>query len=219
MGQTESLNAAFDAVGPGEPDSSPPVQPAEHNPADVFKDLAALRKASLITVKRRVVLPAIKVIDKPSPSLYFRVNPDPEMQLDCTLVVDEEGARKKFYFITPSMRSHPRLAARLRPYTLRVVISQSGVIMLWPVPITKGGRDLPVWQSYRKAAEMAQTEWISMVWSDEHRDYIITSAEGEIPEPVWPERTLSEFLIEGFADAVIDNEEHPYVRKVRGLVD
>jgi hypothetical protein len=79
------LNPALDSAGLGEqssPANPPTDQPTEHNPADIFKDLAALRKASVVTIKRRQVFPAIKIIDKPASNLHFRCNPDPEMQLE-----------------------------------------------------------------------------------------------------------------------------------------
>ena len=192
--------------------------PAEPNPTDIFKDLAALRKASVVTVKRRQVFPAIKVIDKPASNLHFRVNPDPEMMLECTLVVDNEGGGKKFYFITPSMRSHLKVSARLRRYVLKVICTHpGGLLMLWPVPMLGPGRDFPVWRSYDKAAKMAETEWVSMVWSQDHRDYIIEPAEGELPEPDYGQRSLTEMLMEGFSDCVVDNDEHPFIRRIRGL--
>jgi hypothetical protein len=78
----QSLKPAFHAVGPGEqpaPVNPPADQPAAHNPADIFKDLEALRKASVVTIKRRQVFPAIKIIDKPASNLHFRCHPDPEL--------------------------------------------------------------------------------------------------------------------------------------------
>jgi hypothetical protein len=139
MGKTE-------LTGPGEqpsPVTPPADQPAEHNPADVFKDLAALRKASVVTVKRRRVFPAIKVIDKPAPNLHFRCNPDPEMMLECTLVVDDVGGGKKFFFITPSMRSHLKVSVRLRHYILRVICTHPGGLLMLARPDTRNGSRFP----------------------------------------------------------------------------
>jgi hypothetical protein len=213
--QIEQVNQGFYSSEPAEQTKQ---VPAETNPTDIFKDLGALRKASVVTVKRRQVFPAIKVIDKPASNLHFRVNPDPEMMLQCTLVVDDEGGGKKFYFIAPSLRSHPKVSVRLRNYVLRVICTYpGGLLMLWPVPMLGTGRDFPVWRSYDKAAKMAETEWVSMVWSSDHRDYIIERAEGELPEPDYGQRSLTEMLMEGFSDCVADNEEHPFMRRVRGL--
>jgi hypothetical protein len=65
---------------------------------------------------------------------------------------------------------------------------------------------------------MAEDEWMSMVWSNDHRDYIIEPAEGdELPEPNYGQRSLTEMLMEGFSDCVVDNDEHPFVRRLRGL--
>jgi hypothetical protein len=114
---------------------------------------------------------------------------------------------------------HIKMSVRLRHFTLMVLsMWPGGVLLLWPVP-AKTERDFPVWEASRKAAEMAKTDWVQMVWSEVHRDYIIESAEGEIPEPVWPACTMTDLLIQGFADRVIDSEEHPYVRRLRGLAN
>jgi hypothetical protein len=64
---------------------------------------------------------------------------------------------------------------------------------------------------------MAETEWVSMVWSNDHRDYIIEPAEGELPQPDYGQRLFSEMLMEGFADGVVDNDEHAFMLRVRGL--
>ena len=53
-----------------------------------------------------------------------------------------------------------------------------------------------------------------------HRsDYQIETAEGIDHEPVWPDETFEELLKRGFDGKVIDNEDHPYVRRLRGILD
>ena len=39
-------------------------------------------------------------------------------------------------------------------------------------------------------------------------------------QPIWPaDLTLRNSMRLGFADKTIDNEDHPYVRQLRGLTD
>ena len=85
----------------------------EHNPNSVFDDLGALRKASKLTIQRKTVMVNV-VVDKPANNCYFRVHPDWELD-DATVVRDAEGSSRAFYFVVPAMRSHPKLAPRLRP--------------------------------------------------------------------------------------------------------
>ena len=47
--------------------------------------------------------------------------------------------------------------------------------------------------------------------------YRIYTAEGQLSEPVWPDKSLTELLKLGFKDKVINSAEHPVIRKLRGL--
>jgi hypothetical protein len=191
----------------------------ERNPTDIFDDLQALRKKSVLTVQRRTVLINIPV-DKPPNNVFFRTSPDPEMILDnVTVIRDVEGARKTTYFLAPEMRDHPKLAPRLRAVTLMVTYTwPAGGILLWPVP-GPSDRDFPAWRSAREAAALAQTRWVQMVWNDSRGDYDVETAENIDKEPIFPDTTMSSILKIAFADRVIDNDEHPYVRRLRGILD
>jgi hypothetical protein len=190
---------------------------AEGNPSSVFDDLASLRKASKLTVQRKAVLVNVAV-DKPANNVYFRCHRD--LMLDDTTVLrDNEGTSRAFYFVVPSMRTHPKLAPRLRKVTLVLTCSwPSGNILIWPVPILTE-REFPVWKSARAAYELALDQWVQMVWAEDRNDYLIETAEGIDHEPAWPEKDFEELLKLGFDGKVIDSEEHPYVRRLRGLVD
>lgn len=191
---------------------------AQPNPTSIFDDLHTLRKQSKLTVVRKTVLVNVAV-ERPASNVYFRVNPDPEMQLDATVLVDSEGAKKVIYFVPPAMRSHPKLAPRLRQVTIAVVTTwPAGNILLWPVPIL-GDSTLAAWRSARVAFELAQNKWTQMVWKTERADYDVEPAENIDKDPTWPNKTFQELLKIGFSDKVTDNEDHPYVRRLRGILD
>jgi hypothetical protein len=207
---------------PQPPATDPPAP--EKNPVDVFKDIDALRKKTVVTAKRRVLPPPVRVIHKPHPNVMFRVSPDENMKLECNLVVDgggESGANRTYYFVHPDMRWNPRLAPRMRPYTIRVLITQGGQFMLWPIPIVQKGKSnaVKVWESYNRAVALAETKWVSMVWNDDARDFNIEFAEDDsmLPPPAEIVRTLTEMLMEGFAGCVIDSEDHEFMLQLRGL--
>jgi predicted transposase YbfD/YdcC len=61
--------------------------------------------------------------------------------------------------------------------------------------------------------------WIPRSLRDSRGDYDVETAENIDKEPIWPDKTMSEMLKIAFADRVIDNEEHPYVRRLRGILD
>jgi len=194
-------------------------EPGERDPTNIFDDLASLRKQSKLTVQRKSVLVNVP-IDKPANNVYFRVNPDPEMQLDdSTVLRDNSGTKRSVYYVVPAMRSHPKLEQRLRRVTIALLyIWPGGTIQLWPVPIV-GDSTLPSWKSQRAAFELAQKSWTQIVWNDERSDYDVEIAEAIEKEPVWPDKSMGELLKLAFADKVIDNEDHPYVRQLRGVFD
>ena len=46
--------------------------------------------------------------------------------------------------------------------------------------------------------------------------YEIFAAIGTIPDPVWPESPFNELLRIAFRDRIIDDPEHPVVKRLRG---
>jgi hypothetical protein len=46
--------------------------------------------------------------------------------------------------------------------------------------------------------------------------YRVFVAEGHIPEPKWPDKTIEELLEVAFRDRVVKSMDHPIVRKYLG---
>jgi hypothetical protein len=155
--------------------------------------------------------------------VWFQVSPDENMKLPCNLIADgggDEGSKKTFYFITPNMRWHPKLASRVRPHVMRVIITTGGRFMLWPVPVIQKGKGgaVRVWETYNRAADLAEKRWVQMQYSDEIGDYIIDKPEGELPPPAKIERTMNAMLKEGLDGCIINSEEHEFMLQLRGIV-
>jgi hypothetical protein len=185
------------------------------DPSAIFNDLAALREASKLTVKRKTVLVNVTV-DKPPSNVHFRTHPTLKLE-NATVIKDEDGTRKKFYFIVPDMRGHPKLGPRLRPVTIMLTCMWPGNgFLLWPVPEKD---DFKAWKSEKAAAEKAQSFWTNLVWNPEKADFDVETAEQINIEPTWPKDTFEQLLKRGFADAIVDNEDHYYVRRLRGIID
>src|SRR3954453_14851868 len=104
MSDESVRKSKIELVGP----TAPTTEVGEPNPTSIFDDLASLRKQSKLTVKRKSILVNVTV-DKPPSNEYFRVNPDPEMMLDATVLRNTEGTSKIFYYVPPPMREHPKI--------------------------------------------------------------------------------------------------------------
>src|SRR5262249_8011915 len=139
----------------------------DKDPSAIFDDLASLRKESKLTIKRKTILVNVPV-GKPPNNVHFRAHPTLKLE-NATIIKDREGTRDIYYFVTPAMRGHPRLAPRLRPVTIMLACLWPGNgYLLWPVPEKLS---FPAWKSERAAADQSQTSWMSMVWSEEKGDY------------------------------------------------
>jgi len=60
---------------------------------------------------------------------------------------------------------------------------------------------------------------MSMVWNEERSDFDVEKAEEIDIEPIWPKESFEELLKIGFADVIVDNEDHYFVRRLRGIID
>ena len=66
----------------------------------------------------------------------------------------------------------------------------------------------------------SRPRWVQICWNDAARDYDVVTAENINMQPIWPpDLSLRNSMKLGFADKTIDNEDHPYVRQLRGLTD
>jgi hypothetical protein len=183
---------------------------------NVFDDLDALRKASKLTVKRQTVLVNVSV-GKPANNSFFRAHPTWYLE-DSTIVKD--NGTGDIYYILPAMRDHPKLAPRLRwVWLTAIAIWPADIMQIWPVPILGGGREFKPWRSARVAYELAREKWVQIVWNETTSDYTVETAEGIDHQPYWPDKTFNELLKLGFDGKIIDSEDHPYVRQLRGLID
>jgi hypothetical protein len=196
----------------------PDIKLVPTDPADIFNDIAGLRKTATLKVTRKKLLINVSV-GRPADNVHFRVHSDPEWSLDCSVIKDKDDGR--VYFVTPFMLNHPVILPRLRKVTLATVYSwPGGELSLWPVPIIEETTRIKCWKSERVAYDRAKTTWVAMVWNRDTRDYDVTPAEGINLEPIWPtDKTFTDLLRLGFADAIIDSPEHPYVLRLRGLAE
>jgi hypothetical protein len=181
----------------------------------IFADLASLRLApnAASLVGTREVLIHVPVRN-PNRHDFFRVHPDPDMSLVTAVFLDK--AENECFVVTPEMRE--ALLGETRPVLLMTTITRQGVVMIWPLRIAVDGGRRDSWaETSAEAAQLAKTKWVRMAADMSLSGYRIYEAQGQLSDPTWPDKTLNELLEIAFRDRVIDREDHPVVRKLRGL--
>jgi hypothetical protein len=92
------------------------------------------------------------------------------------------------------------------------------VLFLWPVTIPPpDGRMNEWWRSVREGAELATMRWVRLKASMSLGAYEIFEAQSTMADPEWPELSFQELVRIAFRDRLIDNVDHPVVRRLRGL--
>jgi hypothetical protein len=183
----------------------------------VFDDLEALRLSpeAIASVGTREVMTTVPV-RKPGRNEFVRVHDDPAMSLT-TMVLEDKDDRQTF-FVAPGMWG--AMAGEMRPVMLVRAITRQGVSIIWPrfLPPEGGSGSTAAWyESAGEAVELAKKKWVRVKADMALGAYRIFEAQGDLPEPVWPDKTMGELLDIAFRDRVIDSEDHPVVKRLRGL--
>ncbi|MBV8095531.1 MAG: hypothetical protein JOY71_23325 [Acetobacteraceae bacterium] len=185
-------------------------------PRNIFDDLAGLRIEldDPATLGVREELTRVPV-SRPGKTDFVRVHPDPEMSIATTLFIDD--TERDHYLVAPQMRA--ALAGLTKAVLLVTTITRAKVISLWPIALPdESGRRNSWSETAHSAAELAKTAWVRIMPDRALNGYRCYKAEGNLTEIAWPEKTLSELMTIAFRDRVIDREDHPIIRRVRGLV-
>lgn len=182
---------------------------------DPFADIEQYRLsqnfAAEIGVER--VVTAIPV-RKPHRQSFIRTHPLPEMQIDTYVIYLDDD--KETYLVAPKMQSP--LAAEIIAKKLITTITRDGGLSLWPIRLPDENGLLDEWnRSALQAAEMAQRKWIRICSNMQVGAYEVFQAGAELPDPEWPELSLSQLLRIAFEGRIIDSKDHPVVRRLRGL--
>jgi hypothetical protein len=180
-------------------------------------DLDALRidpaAGGLGSVRRIVTHIPVR---KPGRQQFVRVHPEIELPIELLTLKDEGES----YLITPELRG--ALAEETTLVTLHLAITPQGVLSIWPVVIP--GDPPNAWHSSAvEAANYARESWIKLS-SDRHLGaYRVLQAQGQLPEPVWPEelgetpqQMMQAAIRIAFRDRLIDNWDHPVLKRLRG---
>ena len=153
-------------------------------------------------------------VRKPRPQDFVRVHPD---QCMTAALIEFKDDRETYLVTAPMMDVLPD---EYHPAVLYLAITRQGVLFLWPVRLPgPDGRQSDWHRSAMEAAERAKSMWVRVKANMSLGAYEITKTENpNIPEPIWPETPFEEVLRIAFRDHLIDNAEHPVVKRLRGQI-
>jgi hypothetical protein len=153
-------------------------------------------------------------VRKPNRRDYVRVHPNPAFRLSPAAIIElkEEG---EVYLVLPSIAQ--QLPGEFSVVTLNTAINRQGVVHLWPVKLPSPDGKLMDWhRSAAEAAERAVERWIRVASNMALGAYEIFEANGDLPDPDWPDISFEEILKIAFRGRVVDRPDHPLVRRLQG---
>jgi hypothetical protein len=194
---------------------SPPPSAARASQTSNFTDLEQfkidMKEAGLEGAEEQLSTVAVR---KPPAEEYVRVHPSREMTITVALHENRDNFTSEHYIVMPKMLGlRGAFYAQLYP-----TVTRSGAAMMWPVKLPTGGAGNPWYESALKGAELAKASWIRIFADPGQKQYRIMKALSEFDAPVFPEKSLNELLEIAFKGRIIDSDDHPICRRLRGEV-
>jgi hypothetical protein len=197
-----------DHAGDCKPDEASTPTPADpFDPKSLRIDNAA--KPSFGVKKLHVTIP----VKKPHNQDYVRVHSSEDYRLTTTIIELKEN--NEIYLVSPNLREI--LATEITLVTLFLAVDRQGNLFLWYVKMPKEDNRPNDWNvSGLKAAEEAMKAWIRVQANKKANAYDVFRAEGNLPDPEWPDLKLNEILKIAFRDRFIESLDHPVIAKLQG---
>ena len=151
-------------------------------------------------------------VRKPHRQELVRVHSDPAYRLTAAII--ELRDDREVYLVPPVLAQQTPEAVMV---TLFTAINRQGVTFLWPVKLpTSDGKTNEWHRSAGEAAERAMTRWLFVRANMALGAYEMIEASATIPDPVWPTATFKELLKIGFRESLIEDFNHPVLKRLRG---
>ncbi len=153
-------------------------------------------------------------VRKPNRQEFFRARAEPEFRLPMAILELKE--ERETYAVLPNLAAE--LVGDVRLVELRLCITRSAVVFLWPVTLpSDDGRRNPWHETARGAVELSETRWVRMSANQGAGCYDVSHAPDGITEPKWPDISFAELLRIAFGKGLlIDSFDHPVLKRLRG---
>lgn len=155
-------------------------------------------------------------VKKPSKEAWVRTW-DQESMWYPAWVLELKEEDTESYLVLPDVAAALSEESTISCKMLIPTISRQGSFFLWSVRLPDANGKHNIWSaSALKAANTARTQWIRVLANRSSGHYEVWTTNAEIPEPTWPNMGLDEILKIAFEGKVIDNTDHPVLRKLQG---
>jgi hypothetical protein len=153
-------------------------------------------------------------VRKPGKQDFIRVHPSEAYRLPVAVI--ELRDDRETYLVLPEVAQH--IPVECIFVTMYRCINRQGVPFLWPVRLPgSDGRQSDWHRSAAEAAAMATKKWIRVQANMSLGAYEVFEASANIPEPTWTEDlTFEQILAIAFKGRLVDNFEHPVLKRLRG---
>lgn len=153
-------------------------------------------------------------VRKPLRHDFVRVHPAPEYRLTPVAIIELKEDQETFLVVPDMARELP---GEFTLATIHMAMNRTGVLSLWPVKLPSAdGRHNEWHRSAAEAAELATTQWIRIRANVSLGAYEIFRAVSDLTDPNWPDLPFAEILKIAFRDHIVDREDHPLVKRLRG---
>ena len=153
------------------------------------------------------------VVGKPKKANFFRIHKTIEMVFPGMLLEQKES--RESYLVVPTIAQE--ISELVRPVQLHAAIDRQNNVFLIPVPLPgESGTRNPWHESLAQAVEHSKNKWIRISANMHVGGYDIYEAQGELPEPDWPDTDIDALVQVAFRGKIIAGLEHPVVQSLLG---
>jgi hypothetical protein len=170
-------------------------------------------------VKKAITNIPVKRADKQT---FIRIHPadDGGTWSEMFHIIDLKNDREEYVV---SQRMVAALASEIVMKQLRLYMTAQGDLGLMPLRLPgPDGRDNPWWSSLRDHCVTAEKKWVRIVPNQHVGAYDIWESVDALPEPDWDGvlggLTYWECIKIAIRNYLIDKEDHPVVKRLRGKV-
>ena len=194
------------------------TQPTQKQPAatTISTDLKSLRLpanyGATLGVKK---LLTNVLVCKPKKPQFFRTHSSDDMTFPAMILENKES--RESYVVVPEVAQE--ISELVRPVKLHAAIDRQNNVSLIPVQLPgEDGTRNPWHESLAQAVEHAKLKWIRITANMHAGGYDVYEAEGELPEPEWPDHDIDALVQVAFRGKIITSLDHPVVQSLLGKI-